>query len=280
MHSCAIVVPVYQPVTDPFEQLSLAQTIKTLVAYPVYIVGPDKLQGYFEELVTDASGRIRYKTFKDHFFQSIDGYNDLLLSQCFYQAFDAFEYMLLVQTDALVLSSDLESWCAKQYSYVGAPWYEGYTRPTLPLTLTSVGNGGFSLRRVPDFIRVLSRPRLFKNVLMQSWPGGLISTVYRYLKDYHCVAFGNAHFNIKVNEDLFWGLFVSQQCKFFSVPSPAEALSFAFEAHPDHSYRLNNYTLPFGCHAWRRYQSEFWYKTLNDEGLEIGRLLQDLKLKE
>jgi hypothetical protein len=176
----------------------------------------------------------------------VKGYNNLLLSRCFYQAFDEYEYMLIVQTDALVLSNALEEWCAKQYSYVGAPWFDGYTTPTRPLRLSNVGNGGFSLRRIPDFLKVLSRPRVFKNVLMENWPGSLLSTVYRYIKDYHSLVYGDVHLNVEVNEDLFWGLFVPRQCSFFHVPTPLEAMSFAFEAHPDHLYELNQKRLPFG----------------------------------
>ena len=269
MHTCAIVVPVYQPITDAAERLSLDQTLAILNDYPVYLVGPEKLQPYFEQLKRDVSQRLQYKTFADDYFISIDGYNDLMLSKRFYQAFDQFEYMLIVQTDALVLSDALEYWCAKQYSYIGAPWFDGFTVPTFPLTLNSVGNGGFSLRRIPDFLRVLSRPRIFKNVLMESWPGNLRSTIYRYLKDYHSLVYQNTRFNIDVNEDLFWSLFVPRECSFFRVPSPAEAVNFAFEAHPDYLYDLNNQILPFGCHAWQRYQPQFWQRVTAEKNIRL-----------
>jgi hypothetical protein len=272
-HTCAVVVPVYRPLTDPAERLSLEQTIETLVNYPVYIVGPTSLQQYFGQLCAESSGRLQYLTFENRFFASVAGYNDLMLSCHFYQAFDAYEYVLIAQTDALVLSDALESWCKRQYSYIGAPWFEGFTTPTLPLTLNSVGNGGFSLRRVPDFLKVLLRPRIFKNVLMQHWPGSMVSTVYRYFKDYHSVVYRDRHFNIDVNEDVFWGLFVPARCSFFRVPSPAEAVSFAFEAHPDFLYELNRHVLPFGCHAWQRYQPEFWIKVTQEKQMPLAQKL-------
>lgn len=276
MHTCAVVVPVYRPLTDPAEMLSLEQTLETLAEYPVYLVGPASLQTYFEGLRVSLSGRLQNVIFAEQYFESIQGYNDLLLSKKFYLAFDRFEYLLIVQTDALVLSNALEFWCSKQYSYIGAPWFDGYTTPTFPLTLNSVGNGGFSLRRVPDFLKVLSRPRIFKNVLMQSWPGSIVSNVYRYLKDYHSLVYGDAHLNIDVNEDLFWGLFVPAQCSFFRVPQATEALAFAFEAHPDFLYQLNQQTLPFGCHAWQRYQPEFWIKATQEKRLSLGVKLSRL----
>ena len=276
MHTCAVVVPVYRLLTDSAEKLSLEQTLETLANYPVYLVGPISLQPYFDELRTSLNKRLQNVTFSEQYFSSIDGYNDLLLSQKFYQAFDSFEYLLIVQTDALVLSNALEFWCAKRYSYIGAPWFEGYTTPTFPLTLTSVGNGGFSLRRVPDFLKVLSRPRIFKNVLMQSWPGSVVSNVYRFLKDYHSFVYRDTHVNIDVNEDLFWGLFVPARCSFFRVPPANEAVAFAFEAHPDFLYQLNEQSLPFGCHAWQRYQPEFWINTSREKRLLLAAKLSQL----
>jgi hypothetical protein len=276
MHTCAVVVPIYQPLTNPAERLSLQQTLDTLSDYPVYVVGPNRLEAYFDQLRVEFDSRIQQKIFADHFFGGVEGYNELLLSRRFYQAFDEFEYMLIVQTDALVLNDALEDWCVKQYSYVGAPWFDGYTTPTLPLQLSSVGNGGFSLRRIPDFLKVLYRPRIFKNVLMQNWPGNLLSTVYRYLKDYHSLVYGNTHLNIDVNEDLFWGLFVPQQCSFFRVPSPLEAISFAFEAHPDYLFELNQQKLPFGVHAWQRYMPEFWLDVLAQQSSPVHQRLQSL----
>ena len=273
MHTCAVVVPVYRPLTDPAEMLSLEQTLETLANYPVYLVGPASLQVYFDQLRAELNTRLQHITFADQYFASIEGYNDLLLSKKFYQAFDAFEYLLIAQTDALVLSDELEFWCEKQYSYIGAPWFEGYTTPTLPLALTSVGNGGFSLRRIPDFLKVLSRPRIFKNTLMQAWPGNWRSTIYRYLKDYHSFVYGDTHLNIDVNEDLFWGLFVPAGCAFFKVPSAIEAIAFAFESHPDYLYQLNDQSLPFGCHAWQRYQPKLWLSIAKEHGLPIAARL-------
>ena len=274
MHTCAIVVPLYQPLMSPAERLSLEQTLEILAAYPVYLVGPHQLQPYFEQLKLDVNQCLQYKTFADHFFTSIDGYNDLMLSMRFYKAFDQYEYMLIAQTDALVLNNALDYWCAKQYSYIGAPWFNGFTTPTQPLTLNSVGNGGFSLRRIPDFMRVLSRPRVFQNILMQSWPGSWMSTIYRYVKDYHSFFYHNTHINIDVNEDLFWGLFVPARCSFFKVPSAQEAVAFAFEAHPDYLYQLNQQRLPFGCHAWQRYQPQFWQTVIAENNLYLSDRLQ------
>lgn len=109
---------------------------------------------------------------------------------------------------------------------------------------------------------------------MQSWPGNWRSTAYRYLKDYHSFVFGDTHLNIDVNEDLFWGLFVPARCSFFKVPRAQDAIAFAFEAHPDYLYQLNQRVLPFGCHAWQRYQPKFWLSVAKDHGLTVAVRMQ------
>jgi hypothetical protein len=44
----------------------------------------------------------------------------------------------------------------------------------------------------------------------------------------------------------------------FRLPAVDVALRFAFEASPRVYFALNNYELPFGCHAWERYDKAFW----------------------
>jgi hypothetical protein len=45
---------------------------------------------------------------------------------------------------------------------------------------------------------------------------------------------------------------------FFRVPTPEQALSFAFEVAPRRLYEMNGRQLPFGCHAWERCDRAFW----------------------
>lgn len=254
----AVVIPIYQTSLSPEETFSITQAAFVLAKHDLYIVGPKSLEAFLAGLATQFGRLIRYKTFADHYFAGIDGYNRLMLSSMFYRAFIDYQYILIAQTDSLVFRDELDAWAAKGFSYMGAPWFEGYTQPTKPLRLDCVGNGGFSLRSISDFLRVLECPRIFKNTLMESWPGNWLSSTYRYLKDYHCFVYKNFQANVKVNEDLFWSLFAPPRCSFFTVPSASEAIAFAFEAHPEYLFELNQHQLPFGCHAWRRYNPEFW----------------------
>jgi hypothetical protein len=263
----AIVIPIYQKALSQNDLFSIKNAVSVLSRHDVYFVGPTHLIGFLHALTAQFERPVRVQTFADRFFGSIDGYNRLMLSSLFYEAFQDYQYILISQTDSLVFRDELDIWAKKSYSYIGAPWFEGFTQPTMPLQLTSVGNGGFSLRNVQDFLRVLNQPRIFKNVLMDSWPGNILSTCYRYIKDYRSFLYKNTQINLNVNEDLFWGLFVPPNCAFFNVPSPREAVAFAFEAHPEYSYALNNNQLPFGCHAWARYNPAFWSRTFEQHHL-------------
>lgn len=276
----AVVIPIYQNTLSGEEVFSIENALTMLSTHDIYFVGPEYLQVFLDSLLVQLrrnhsgkTGRqIGIKLFSNKYFVSIAGYNRLMLSSVFYTRFTDYKYILIAQTDSLVLSDELDYWASKGYSYIGAPWFEGYTQPTKPLRLTSVGNGGFSLRNVPDFLKVLNQPRLFKNTLMHTWPGSWLSSTYRYLKDYHSVVFKNLQFNIDVNEDLFWGLFVAPRCPFFKVPLATEAIAFAFESHPEYLFELNDHKLPFGCHAWGRYNPQFWKDALaqkNVAGISI-----------
>lgn len=270
----AVVIPLYRTALTVAERFSIKTTVSAMAAHDILLAGPESLRGQFTDLVDARGVPLRYVAFPDDYFRSIHGYNRLLMSRIFYQAFSAYRYILISQPDALTLRDELDIWCARGYSYAGAPWYEGYTTPTLPLRLTGVGNGGFSLRCVPDFLRVLDRPRVFRNPLMEHWPGDWKSNAYRFLKDYHSLIFANRQINLKVNEDQFWGLFVARQCPFFRVAPVEEAVGFAFEAYPEFMLQLNDRKLPFGCHAWERYNREFWLDTFAGIGLDVDTLLR------
>jgi len=62
----------------------------------------------------------------------------------------------------------------------------------------------------------------------------------------------------KWNEDGFWSGLLSNSQYPMKQPSPEEALYFAFERYPKEMYNKIG-QLPMGCHAWRKYEYEkFW----------------------
>src|SRR4051812_16572601 len=103
MNKNCVVVPLYKKFKSLSgdELVSLQQLYKILNRHPVYFVVPASLD--VDDYVQHADSfnkEVGTKRFGDFFFNSIEGYNQLLLSQKFYKAFNEYEYMLIYQTDA------------------------------------------------------------------------------------------------------------------------------------------------------------------------------------
>jgi hypothetical protein len=259
----AVAIPIYKPELSAAEQISVDRTVNVLARWPLFFIGPARLDSYFEALCERYRQRIRYRTFADRYFAGIKGYNSLMRSKDFYQSFSVHSHLLISQTDALVLSDQLSLWCERDFSYVGAPWFVGGSTPRQPLEFLGVGNGGFSLRRIGDFLRVLAEPKRIPNFVKSRSGGrtGLLN-LPRRIKHERWFAYNVEPLFPTSNEDVFWGVLVPAVYPFFRVPRPEEAIGFAFEVAPRLLYELNGHELPFGCHAWERCDREFWEEKL------------------
>lgn len=267
----AVLVPLYKQLLSVSEEFSLRNTLNVLKQHDVYIVGPEKLREFLELYRERTGYSFRLALYQDKFFTSINGYNTLLKSKDFYKSFFDYEYILVVQTDALVFSDQLDVWCDRNYSYIGAPWFVEFDKPQQSLTFLGVGNGGFSLRKINDFIRFLSAPQYVPNTMLD-WHFKGRQSIYQSLrKSIHkfILSYNFSPLMPRVQEDIFWGLLVPRCCSFFTVPTAEEAVSFAFEAAPLYLYELNQHQLPFGCHAWEKYDKCFWKKVLDDRGINL-----------
>ena len=81
---------------------------------------------------------------------------------------------------------------------------------------------------------------------------------WKYLKVANSVEFYTS-INRKT-EDQFWSLDTQNSYVKFTVAPIDEGIKFSFECRPSYLYRKNGYSLPFGCHAWDRYEPDFWLK--------------------
>lgn len=61
-----------------------------------------------------------------------------------------------------------------------------------------------------------------------------------------------------LNNDFFWATQAVKYLPSFRVATVEEALKFAFEGAPRKCFEMNGRRLPFGCHAWARYDRAFW----------------------
>jgi hypothetical protein len=192
-----------------------------------------------------------------------------MLSVEFYKHFLEYEYILIYQLDALILSDSLEKWLVKDVDYVGPPWIVEEDT----LKLESVGNGGFSLRRVKTFINVLESKEFFVegNVFINlPLRAGLLNLLFLRI-----LLLVEPHFKIlnkrvlflfffNSNEDLFWSFFAKYFSKKFIIASPEESLTFAFECYPRLCYEKNKQNLPLGVHAWFKHDQSFWLEQFSE----------------
>lgn len=255
----AVVVPLsLRPTLTPDEEVSYRHIVHYLGRYDKFMIAPRSLWVKFPEF--------RIIRFDDRFFGSGEAHTRLMLSPRFYETFHEYQYILLCHLDALPLSDRLIEWCAKGYDYVGAPWIR--CDDLSFLDVPRVGCGGFSLRKISGFLKVMYSPEFeidpreywhrFRETRSLAWRLG--NYPRKYLKRFHY--FNNARRYLArwhgKNEDLFWADEAAKYHPGFRIPSVEVALDFAFEAAPRICFEMNGGKLPFGCHAWPRYDRAFW----------------------
>jgi len=230
---------------------------------------------YYTDLLLKAKINFSVEYFDVHYFKSETTYSQLLLSKAFYMRFADFEYMLIYQLDAYVFRDELEYWCKKGYDYIGAPWFEDCASHEVGAKLWKVGNGGFSLRKISRFARILSykgpvyKPGFIRSKISFRKSSNLFASFTLLIA--RSLGYENSIYElIKINrdsEDVFWTFTFQNSWLNFRVPEVDIAYKFAFEISPSYLFNLNNDKLPFGCHAWHKYEYQsFWEKHIQESG--------------
>jgi hypothetical protein len=250
----AVITPFYRDTILPHEEMALQQCEKVMSAYPRIAIKPQSL------VLPAALEKYTFSdtvSFEEKYFDGVQGYNSLMLSEVFYSAFLEYDFILIYQLDAFVFKDELDYWCAQGYDYIGAPWlrtkndtavkdlfyhvlFKIHTRfnikknglPSKKQFDNKVGNGGFSLRRVNKFYE------LSKSLRPQ---------IEKYLSR-------NEH---EFHEDAFWSIEVNRKKKLLNIPAYKIGLKFSIENAPYKALKINGGQLPFGCHAWELHP-DFW----------------------
>ncbi len=284
MKNCVVVIPIYKDVPARGECASIRQTFRVLGRHDIVFVTHKgcKLDEY-SRIVRDEGGTMRTEFFDKGYFDSTAHYSDLCLSEDFYLRFSNYEYMLICQPDAWVFRDELDYWCSKGYDYIGAPIYFPRNKKQFTRIFYGVGNGGFSLRRIAhclrvvrsDWHRILLRPGFLARIF---WYGFLYNEDYggsrfkRLQLMPACIAkmlgFRNTIASLRkkgCEEDLILSVWAAHAwghtCR---VPDEMEAAHFSFEVHPEYLFNKIGKQLPFGCHAFEKWEYDsFWKKHLD-----------------
>lgn len=259
--NAVVLIPVYKEVPSADEKMSLLQVLRVLSRHDVRFVCPEGLDmSSYDRIVGHSLPKER---FDRKFFDGIDGYNALMTEVGFYRRFSFYEYMLIYQLDAWVFSDKLAEWCAKGYDYVGAPWFEAHGTHEEGHPLWCCGNGGFSLRRIAKFIEV-TNPRT------QFLPyKGVKAFFYKLMRKNNMAWYRKRRADLW--EDTYFSYGLDGTPHEMYRPSAEEAALFSFECSPEYLYNMVGAKLPFGCHAWRRFQyEEFWSRFIGCEKNKVS----------
>lgn len=274
MKRVVVVIPVHKVDPSANELASLRQCYKILGKHPIRIVAPDSLDlQKYREVVPDCQVMFIAR----EWLSSVQQYNKLKISKYFYDLFRDYEYLLTYELDAWVFRDELLYWCDKGYDYIGAPWFEGYGEPGEKKEIIGVGNSGFSLRNVSSCQKIWQRLERLKSI-DETWKRIFFSryiitkTVVRFLNSYF-------HFNLSkpvsgvfidhfegIKDDGFWAEHVQSHFLDFKVASPECGMRFSFEVGSTLLYKMTKGSLPFGCHAWEKYEPEFWKQFIPIQG--------------
>lgn len=250
-YSVKIIIPFYKETLKDWEKAALANNMEKLSNYPVVFLKPEGLNISTYEQAYPQAETISVSTDWLGTKRGIAGYNEMMMSEAFYQLFSDCEYILICHTDAWIFRDDLSAWRQKGYDLIAAPWP---TRPryrhfpmkqfiqlkkwlfSSPEKISrmqmydKIGNGGLCLRKVDSFIQACRK----------------------YARE---IADFNARTDSMHNEDIFWALIPKE----FHYPDVQTAIQFAFDLKPRVCYTLNHKELPMGCHGFmHKSRMNFW----------------------
>jgi hypothetical protein len=233
--SISILIPIYQSRLSSLDEYSLDVSLDNLRSRQVWFIAPHGLPcDYYQSRYPG----IAYIFFGAEYFNSIAGYNRLLLSHLFYEQFIAHEFVLILQTDAIILRDDLDVWMSKPFDYIGAPWPDGnelfvnlgrFEGEFGKAIKVYVGNGGLSLRRTRKCL-----------ALLNEFPDAI-----------------SVFLKTGSSEDLFFSYMGALSADFI-IPNEITASLFAMELKPAYYYQVNGGIVPMGGHAWWKYDVTFW----------------------
>jgi hypothetical protein len=254
---CVVVIPIHSDKPSSDELISFKQCFDILNKHAIKVVAPKGLDLDAYKKVVSVFDIVEIHP---RWQSSLVMYNKLKLSDFFYSLFKEFDYLLTYELDAFVFRDEVDFWCKKKYDYIGAPWFSGYDEPDSN-EMIGVGNSGFSLRKISSMRNAIHKiyfeeheyfsipmKRRFRNKIRKPLD------YFNLWRKKNRTIQNSLHFN----EDWFVSFVIPKHIKDFSIAPLDDAIKFSFEANPSYLLEINNQNLPMGCHAWKKYNFEFW----------------------
>jgi hypothetical protein len=271
-----VVIPVHRERPSPSEIVSLRQCGKVLVKRDIVILAPKHLDlGAYRELLPRAAD-LRVKS---HWMASLEAYNQMMMSPLVFNALKGYTHMILHEPDAIVLRDEIDYWYNQPFDYIGAPWFEGFAPSAANAPIIGVGNSGFSFHRLSTSRRVTAswmRWAPFSSIkenLIQGLRGDKARLRQAFIRLGSAGRLRGAYKLVDRNCDQFWSFIVPNIDKTFRIPTADIAVQFAWEVLPSRCMEMCGGSLPFGIHAWFKYDFDFLVPHLLSAGVDLHEVL-------
>jgi hypothetical protein len=272
----AIVIIIHKSEISHFEKESFIQCNKIFNNHDIILVFPLVLN---ISAYTSINNNLIKLPINEGWLKDYESFNRLKINFWFYKKFNCYRNILFYELDAWVFHDELDFWIKSDFDYIGAPWLTVTQHNNV--VFKGVGNGGFSLRNVSKHLKLIRSLRLIsclKNFEKFN-DFGIIPQLFKllYLTINSIKTESDLENNFTGQEDIFWTqdlpkilidfnskskilkfLYKILIFKEFKVADFNSAYKFSFEMYPEKLYELNDNKLPFGCHAWQKYNPEFW----------------------
>ena len=265
-----IVIPMHKPEPSSEERASLIQCQKILGEYPIYLLHPP---GMSTKTYGDIFPFLKNLAAPTGAMASIATYNQLMISPFIFDALNSYSHILIHEPDSIVLKNDLHHWCKQDFDYVGAPWFCSDFAENLQLKAT--GNFGFSLfkvKTVNDLFR--KNPRWYgASMILRDLLRGLRGKKDTFIRALDSMGssgkLSGAHNLYQDHCDIFWSHVVPKIESHFRVAPPQKAIYFSWEKDPQKCFRICEGEIPFGLHAWSKYDLKFLQPLLIKSGVKL-----------
>lgn len=235
----AICIPTYREKPLLLDIIALERNIQAFYNRKIYFLVPKGLNtSWYEEVFKD----LEIIRFDKAWFASMEAYNQMLMNLEFYRnlANMGLDFILICQLDVWVFHDSINDFVDLHYDYIGAPTLVRMNEQGEPELFGA--NGGFSLRHVSTFMRILDAHK----VEADQWTG---------------------------NEDEFFSFCGEKYPKEFRVAPKDIAMRFAFDRFSRYMYRKNQKRLPMAWHGWLTYDPEFSHRFI------VSEHMQDIECK-